>query len=92
MKKQLLITITLLTVMTINAQTVASDWKVVAEKDWTGGFEGNYPYWYQFSDDQRGSVTSDPDGVAIILQTKSGQAWQLQTIILQDADLEVGSV
>ena len=90
MKKLLSITITLLTVMTINAQTAASDWNVVAEKDWTGGFEEYYPYWYQFDDDQNGSVTSDPDGVAITLPTKAGQAWQPQTIILQEADLEVG--
>ena len=27
-----------------NAQTL------IAEKDWTGGFEGDYPMWNQFAD------------------------------------------
>ena len=42
-----------------NAQTL------IAEKDWTGGFEGDYPMWNQFADGQEGvifySLSTIPD-------------------------------
>ena len=58
---------------------------LVAEKDWTGGFEGDYPMWYQFADGQEGSVTSDAEGVAITVGTQTGELWQPQVQILNEA-------
>ena len=59
----------------------------IAEKDWTGGFEGDYPMWAQFAEGQKGGVTSDAEGVAITFDTKTGQLWQPQVIILDGFDL-----
>ena len=59
----------------------------IAEKDWTGGFEGDYPLWAQFAEGQKGGVTSDAEGVAITFDTKTGQLWQPQVIILDGFDL-----
>jgi hypothetical protein len=61
----------------------------IAEKDWEGGFEGDYPMWAQFADGQDGSVASDEDGVAITVGTKTGELWQPQVQILSgDLTLE----
>ena len=57
---------------------------VIAEKDWTGGFEGDYPMWAQFGDGQEGSVTSDPEGVAITVGTQTGELWQPQVTVLNE--------
>ena len=65
-----------------NAQTL------VAEQDWTGGFEGDYPMWAQFADGQEGNVASDPEGVAITVGTQTGELWQPQVQVLQGATLE----
>ena len=59
----------------------------IAEKDWTGGFEGDYPMWAQFAEGQKGGVTSDAEGVAITFDTKTGQLWQPQVMILDGFDL-----
>ena len=48
--------------------------KLIAEKDFTGGFEGDYPYWYGGG----GSVSSDADGIAITVNSPKEQLW-LQT-------------
>ena len=58
--------------------------QVIAEKDWTGGFEGDYPMWAQFADGQEGSVASDPDGVAITVGTQTGELWQPQVTVLNE--------
>ena len=57
---------------------------VIAEKDFTGGFEGNYPNWYRFGDDQEGSISSDPDGVAITVGSKTGNLWQPQLRVIDE--------
>ena len=57
---------------------------VIAEKDWTGGFEGDYPMWYQFADGQEGSVASDAEGVAITVGTQTGELWQPQVTVLNE--------
>ena len=61
-----------------NAQTL------IAEKDWTGGFEGDYPMWNQFADGQEGGVTSDAEGVAINVGTQTGELWQPQVTVLNE--------
>jgi hypothetical protein len=58
--------------------------KLVAEKDWTGGFEGDYPMWAQFADGQEGNVASDAEGVAITVGTQTGELWQPQVQILNE--------
>ncbi len=77
----------LLTFVVMAMMAVSASAQLVAERDWTGGFEGDYPFWCQFGDDQEGSITSDADGVAITLGTQTGQLWQPQAIILQGFDL-----
>ena len=57
---------------------------VIAEKDWTGGFEGEYPMWAQFADGQEGGVASDPEGVAITVGTQTGELWQPQVTVLNE--------
>ena len=66
---------------------VSASAQLVAERDWTGGFEGDYPMWNQFGDGQEGGVTSDAEGVAITVGTQTGQLWQPQVIILDGFDL-----
>ena len=61
-----------------------NDGAVIAEKDFTGGFEGNYPNWYQFGDGQDGSISSDPDGVAINVGSKTGQLWDPQVMLINE--------
>lgn len=53
-----------------NAQTL------IAEKDFTGGFEGNYPYSSYFFPNVNGSVSSDPDGVAITIGSQTLSFWE----------------
>ena len=53
-----------------NAQTL------IAEKDWTGGFEGKYPYSCAFLGVE-GSISSDADGVAITVASQIGQTWPM---------------
>ena len=62
----------------VNAQTL------IAEKDWTGGFEGDYPMWAQFAEGQEGSVVSDAEGVAITVGTQTGELWQPQVTVLNE--------
>ncbi len=57
---------------------------LIAEKDWTGGYNGDYPMWYQFDDGQEGGISSDPDGVAITVGTQTGKLWQPQVIVLNE--------
>ena len=57
---------------------------IIAEKDWTGGFEGDYPMWAQFAEGQEGGVTSDPEGVAITVGTTTGELWQPQVTVLNE--------
>ena len=61
---------------------------IVGEKDWTGGFEGDYPMWAQFADGQEGNVASDPEGVAITVGTQTGELWQPQVQVMQGLTLE----
>ena len=44
--------------------------KLIAENDFTGGFEGDYPYWYG-----GGSVSSDADGIAITVKSQKELMW-----------------
>ena len=61
----------------------------IAEKDWDGGFDGDYPMWYQFADGQDGSVASNEDGVAITVGSQTGELWQPQVQVLSgDLTLE----
>ena len=60
---------------------------IVGEKDWTGGFEGDYPFWQQFADGQEGSVASDPEGVAITVGTTTGELWQPQIQVMDGLTL-----
>lgn len=63
---------------------------VIAEKDWTGGFEGEYPYWYQFDDSQtNGSVTSNPDGIAIYVDKTVGMYWEPQVMVIPDGSFNL---
>ena len=64
------------------AETIFSCISKIYEKDWTGGFEGDYPYDYRFGDGQEGSVTSDPDGIAITVGSKTGELWQPDILIV----------
>jgi hypothetical protein len=82
MKKLLTIVVMALIAINANARTL------LYEKDWTGGFEGNFPSWYQFGENQEGSVTSDPNGVAITVGSLSGKLWQPRAIVLNDVTLE----
>ena len=72
MKKSVLLFVLLLASVGMWAQTL------IYEKDWTGGFEGDYPYWYQCDASQDVSVVSDPEGVAITVDCLTGQLWQPQ--------------
>ncbi|MBR0166180.1 MAG: hypothetical protein IJQ13_04805 [Prevotella sp.] len=65
-----------------NAQTL------IGEKDWTGGFEGDYPFWQQFADGQEGSIASDAEGVAITVGTQTGELWQPQIQVMDGLTLE----
>ena len=56
----------------------------IASKDWTGGFEGDYPMWAQFAEGQEGSVSSDAEGVAINVGTQTGELWQPQVTVLNE--------
>ena len=59
----------------------ASAQAVIYEKDFTGGFEGDYPMWSQFdaSQTEAGSkIESNADGIAIIVASQTGQLWQPQ--------------
>ena len=63
---------------------------VLAESDFNGGFEGDYPYWYQFADEQTdGTVSSDPEGVAIYVGTQTGQLWQPQVMVIPDGSFNL---
>ena len=63
---------------------------VIAESNFDGGFEGDYPYWYQFADEQTdGSVASDPEGVAITVGTQTGQLWQPQVMVIPDGSFNL---
>ena len=61
---------------------------LIAEKDWTGGFEGDYPMSSQFAEGQVGFVTSLPDGVAITVGTQTGELSQPEVQVLEGATLE----
>ncbi|MBO7579326.1 MAG: BspA family leucine-rich repeat surface protein [Prevotella sp.] len=61
-----------------------NDGAVIAEKDYTGGLEGVTPPWYQFGDGQDGSISSDPDGVAINVGSKTGQLWDPQVMLINE--------
>jgi len=58
-----------------NAQTL------IAEKDWTDGFEGNYPYSYAFLGGVEGSISSDADGVAITVGSQTGRTWPMWPLV-----------
>ena len=49
--------------------------------DFTGGFEGDYPYWSQFDASQTDAgskIESNADGIAITVASQTGQLWQPQ--------------
>ena len=73
-------TFVVLALMAVNANAQT----LIAEKDWTGGFVGDYPMWGHFVDGQEGSITSDPEGVAITVGTQTGELWQPQVTILNE--------
>ena len=77
MKRALLLILIFLPIMAIsaNAQTL------IAEKDWTDGFEGNYPYSYAFLGGVEGSISSDADGVAITVGSQTGQTWPMWPLV-----------
>lgn len=59
----------------------ASAQEKIYEADFTGGFEGDWPFWSQFdaSQTEAGSkLESNPDGLAIIVASQTGQLWQPQ--------------
>ena len=76
----------------VTSQARSVSGSVVSERDWTGGFEGEYPYWYgyDYAQEQEKVITSDPDGVAINVGTLSGEIWQPQIIFLDGFNLENG--
>ncbi len=61
-----------------NAQTL------IAEQDWTGGYEGDYPFWFGSSEGTDATIASDADGVALTNPRKQDQIWTPQTIVLGD--------
>lgn len=75
MKK--LFTLVAVAFMAIGANAQA----IIYEHDFTGGFEGDYPYWSQFDASQTDAgskITSDADGIAITVASQTGQLWQPQ--------------
>ena len=66
MKKLFILLIMVVIAIGANAQTL------VAEKDWTGGFEGDYPYLFA-TVGVAGSISSDAEGVAITVESPTGQ-------------------
>jgi len=82
MKKLLILVAMAMMALCANAQIV------IDEQDYTGGFQGDYPYWYGYGDEQQGSVESNPDGVAIIVGSKTGELWQPQVIVLEGFTLQ----
>ncbi|MBP5714461.1 MAG: leucine-rich repeat protein [Prevotella sp.] len=78
MKK--LFTLFAMAMMTIgaNAQTL------IAEKDFTGGFEGDNPYTFLGFPNVEGSVSSDPDGVAITIGSKNLTFWAASLTIFPE--------
>ena len=70
--------------------TVENTGSVIADADWTGGFDGDYPYWYQFDDSQtNGSVTSNPDGIAITVDKNVGMYWEPQVMVIPDGSFDL---
>ena len=64
---------------------------VIAEEDWTGGFEGNYPHWAQFDINvQDASISSNPEGIDMTVGSLTGKYWEPQAIILDGAPLQEG--
>ena len=75
----------LLTIITLVFAAIgANAQKLIAEKDWTGGFEGGYPMWAQFADGQEGNVTSVAEGVAITVGTQTGELWEPRVMVLNE--------
>lgn len=75
MKK--LFTLVAVAFMALNANAQA----IIYQDDFTGGFEGDWPYWSQFdaSQTEAGSkLESNADGLAIIVASQTGQLWQPQ--------------
>ena len=74
----------------LDAEPEESEGAVIAESDFNGGFEGDFPYWYQFDDSQTdGSVASDPEGVAITVGIQTGQLWQPQVMVIPDGSFNL---
>lgn len=83
-KKHLITMILALIAMCMSTQVMAQTWGIVDEQDWTGGLEGDYPYWSQFDSSLTGSVSSDPDGVAITLDKKASNYYDAQVMLINE--------
>ena len=54
---------------------------VIAEKEFTGE---EFIYWYQFAENQTGSVVSKTNGLNITVGSKTGELWQPQIMVIPD--------
>lgn len=80
MKQKLLLAFAML--MTFCSFCRADDYSnVIAEKEFTGE---EFIYWYQFAENQTGSVVSMTNGLNITVGSKTGELWQPQIMVIPD--------
>ena len=63
---------------------------LVAEKNWTGGFTGEYPFYLSCYGEVQDPISSDPDGVAITISEKSDDIRNPQTVVMDEVNLYEG--
>lgn len=80
MKQKLLLAFAML--MTFCSFCRADDYSnVIVEKEFTGE---EFIYWYQFAENQTGSVVSKTNGLNITVGSKTGELWQPQIMVIPD--------
>ena len=83
MKKLLILFATAMMAIGVNAQTL------IAEKDFTGGFEGDYPYAFGFFQNVEGSISSNPDGVAITIGSQTLSFWESRLTVFPEGSFNL---
>ena len=83
MKKLLILFATAMMAIGVNAQTL------IAEKDFTGGFEGDYPYAFGFFPNVEGSISSNPDGVAITIGSQTLSFWESRLTVFPEGSFNL---
>jgi surface protein len=80
MKQKLLLAFAML--MTFCSFCRADDYSnVIVEKEFTGE---EFIYWYQFAENQTGSVVSKTNGLNITVGSKTGELWQPQIMVIPE--------